>query len=69
VDGSVDVAHYQADKFLADGGSYHRIQPTLYEEIELDDTSKLDHLMDMADNVDIRPAVAWLTREFGSITS
>jgi predicted acylesterase/phospholipase RssA len=63
VDGSVDVAHFQAYHFLKDEGNYHRLQPELPREIDLDDVTALDELIALADKVDIGPAVEWLTRQ------
>ena len=69
VDGSVDVAHYQAENFLKDEGTYHRIQPELPEEIALDDASRLDDLIAWAQEFDLDPTVEWLTLQVGPITS
>ena len=69
VDGSVDVADFQAQHLLADEGTYHRLQPTLNQEVALDDVDKLDLLCDFADGVNLQPTVEWLSRQVGSITS
>jgi len=69
VDGSVDVAHFQADHFLKDEGTYHRLQPELPEEIDLDDASRLDDLIKWAQDVDLDATVEWLTLQVGPITS
>lgn len=69
VDGSVDVADFQARQFLGAEGTYHRLQPKLYEEIELDDVSKLDYLMEWADQVDLQPTIDWITSQVGPVSS
>lgn len=69
VDGSVDVADYQARQFLQDEGTYHRLQPELPEEIELDDTDRLDEMAELAQAVDLEPTISWLTQQVGPTTS
>jgi len=69
VDGSVDVADFQARRFLEDEGTYHRLQPDLDEEIALDDVSRLDDLVDLAEEIDIAPTVEWLIEQVGRSTS
>ena len=68
VDGSVDVADFQARNMLGDDGAYHRLQPSLIEEIDLDDVARLDDLIDYAEEVDIGPTVKWLSQHLGSTT-
>ena len=68
VDGSVDVAHYQASTFLKSEGTYHRVQPNLVEEIDLDDVSRLDDLIDFANQVDLDPTIEWITQQVGPVT-
>lgn len=62
IQGGVDVAHYQAMHFLADEGTYHRLQPVLTEKVDLDDVGKLDYLLDFADQVNLDDTVAWLRK-------
>jgi len=69
VDGSVDVADFQARHFLQSERTYHRVQPDLPEEIDLDDVSQLDGLIALADQVDLAPTIEWLSHQLGSITS
>jgi patatin-like phospholipase/acyl hydrolase len=69
VDGSVDVAHFQASKFLGDEGTYHRLQPELTEEIALDDVSRLDDLIEVAEALDLGPTIKWITHQVGPTTS
>ena len=69
VDGSVDVADFQARHFLESERTYHRVQPDLDEEIALDDVSRLDDLIAFADAVDLAPTIEWLSLQLGSTTS
>jgi predicted acylesterase/phospholipase RssA len=69
IDGSVDVAHFQAHHFLKDEGTYFRLQPELQRAIGLDEVSALDELIGLADRVDIGPAVEWLSKQVGRTTS
>jgi len=66
VDGAADVGDFQAREFLGVFGGYHRLQPQLSDDVELDDVSRLDDLIDMADDVDLTATVAWLSRMVGS---
>lgn len=65
MEGGVDVAHYQLTQFL--GSRYHRLDRNLPREIELDDLKAVPELLELAETVDIRPAVAFLRREFGEV--
>lgn len=68
VDGGVDVAHFQAQQFLEDEGTYHRLQPVINKEVEVDDVAQLDYLNEVADQVDLGPTLEWLTQQMGLST-
>src|SRR5207249_4509317 len=62
VDGMMGVADYQSARLLQH--RYFRLAPILPERIGLDDVDKIADLIKDAQDVDIRGAVAWLTRYF-----
>lgn len=64
LDGTAGIAHYQCDKILGD--RYHRLAPTFPpgEVVDLDDHSKIEHLIDFANTVSIDDTVAWIKREW-----
>jgi patatin-like phospholipase/acyl hydrolase len=62
IDGTADVADYQCRQIL--GPRYCRVNPTLREEISLDDYRKVDRLIEYAADADISHAVNWLKTYF-----
>lgn len=62
VDGTADVAHYECKQLLK--GRYCRVNPTLRENINLDDHNKIDRLIEYAVDADISQAVGWLKTNF-----
>jgi hypothetical protein len=56
--GTESVPDYQCKVIL--DGRYHRCEPTDSREIELDDVSKIPELIEIGQQFDIAPAVAWL---------
>jgi patatin-like phospholipase/acyl hydrolase len=64
LDASVPSAHFSSKGNLAE--RYHRIQPTLPEEIALDDVSKIPLLKALADSIDISDSVSWLKKNIAA---
>jgi patatin-like phospholipase/acyl hydrolase len=62
VDGMEGVADYQCARLLQQ--RYFRLAPVLPQRVGLDDVDKIGDLVKYAQDVDIRGAVAWLTRYF-----
>jgi hypothetical protein len=56
------VADYQCARLLQQ--RYFRLAPILPQRVGLDDVDKIGDLVKYAQDVDIRGAVAWLTRYF-----
>lgn len=57
-DGSVTAAHYSSR--AEQGGDYHRIQPVLPEDVDLDSVSKVPLLLAVADAYDLEDSIAWV---------
>lgn len=58
MEGTSGVADYQCKKML--GKNYHRINPVLPDQIALDDISRIDDLIRLADRADIKTAFRWI---------
>jgi patatin-like phospholipase/acyl hydrolase len=57
-DGSVAASHFSSRATL--GERYHRIQPVLPEDVDLDDHTKVPLLLSVADAMDLEEELAWL---------
>jgi hypothetical protein len=57
-DGMLGPPDYTCRQLL--GENYHRINPQLPEVIDLDEADRVDDLLQIADDMDIGPTVAWL---------
>ncbi len=62
IDGTADVADYQCRQILRE--RYCRLNPTLREEVSLDDHKKIARLIEVAVDADISGATEWLQRYF-----
>lgn len=58
MEGTSGVADYQCKKML--GNHYHRINPVLPDQIALDDISRINDLIHLADQVDMKKTFRWL---------
>lgn len=58
LDGNCEASHAYTRAFLR--SRYMRIQWNLEEEIKLDDVSRLDELIEIADKIDIDPVLEWM---------
>jgi len=63
LEGSMDVQNYECGRILG-SSQYYRLAEPLPEPIELDDVSKMDRLVQFANEVDIGPTVAWIKANF-----
>lgn len=63
INGSVDVAAYQAECLL--GARHHRLSPVLPEPIALDAVDKIERLQDVAERIDLSDTVRWLRAHWG----
>ncbi len=62
-EGLGDIAHYQCEQILG-ANRYHRLDPHLQTAIELDDWSKRDQLVALAEAADLTPTLAWLEKHW-----
>jgi uncharacterized protein len=58
LDGNIEASHYYCRSFLRP--SYQRLQWNLPDEIKLDDVSRMDELIEIADSIDLSPILEWL---------
>jgi patatin-like phospholipase/acyl hydrolase len=58
MEGGIDLVHFQTKQLLAE--RYHRINPFLDESFGIDDWKKIPKLVEIAENVDLAPTIAWL---------
>ncbi len=58
MDGGSEVADYQCRQILKE--QYFRLQPQMPKSIELDAWQSVNELIEMADAIDLEPALAWL---------
>jgi patatin-like phospholipase/acyl hydrolase len=58
MEGGIDMVHFQTKQLLGD--HYHRINPLLDEKFGIDDWKKVPKLVEIAENIDLAPTVAWL---------
>jgi patatin-like phospholipase/acyl hydrolase len=63
LEGSMEVADYQCLQILS-SSRYHRLAPSLREQIGWDAVDKIDRLIELANRVDIAPTVEWLRQNF-----
>ena len=68
MDGPSDVAHFQCDRMLG-RGRYMRVQVRLARDIPLDATDAGPELIELANKVDLGPALAWLRPHLESATA
>ena len=57
-DGSVEAAHFAAKGMLRD--RYHRVNPTLPEDVDLAAYEKIPLILSVADAMDLDPTVEWI---------
>lgn len=62
LDGGIDCIDFQCERIL--GKRYHRVNPILPEPIELDDTSKIGRLIEIADALDLEQTVEWVRNQY-----
>ncbi len=58
--GSIQLVDRQCRQFLGD--RYHRLCPPLLEKFRADDEQKQQHLVDMAEAVDLSQTITWLQK-------
>ena len=62
LEGNVGVAHYQCGRLL--GERYHRLDPLLPAQVELDDHQRIPMLKQIAAETDLTPTLEWLGKYF-----
>ncbi len=62
LDGNGNLSDYQCRQVLE--GHYHRLNPLLYKNIEMDDVKEIDYLLQVADQENLDATAAWLRSEF-----
>lgn len=63
LEGSMEVVDYQCAQLLG-FGRYHRLAPSLRENIAWDDVAKIGRLIHLANQVNLAPTIAWLQQNF-----
>jgi patatin-like phospholipase/acyl hydrolase len=62
LDGGINLADYQCRQIL--GPHYHRVNPPLHRNIEMDDVHETDYLLQIADLENLAETEAWLRGYF-----
>jgi patatin-like phospholipase/acyl hydrolase len=58
LDGNIEASHYYSRSLL--GPQYLRVQPSLANEIKLDDTDGIQRMIDVANGTDLDPILSWM---------
>ncbi len=62
LDGNGGLADYQCRQIL--GASYHRLNPPLYKNVEMDDVKEIDYLLQVANLQNLAETADWLRSKF-----
>lgn len=62
LDGNGGLADYQCRQILE--ASYHRLNPPLYKNVEMDDVKEIDYLLQVANLQNLNETAAWLRSKF-----